>query len=285
MKSYEKLLEIVNSEADLEEYLAGRGNEEGAYDELYHLSRIRRNVLDWYEFEPSARLLEIGAECGALTGLFCEKVAEVVAFDQDEDKCIVNRARNASEKNLTVVSSPEYIAKPDQAPDVNSENTDILKSAIKKTKNALMRKGAKYDYVTIVGEFTPEKLELAAGFLASKGQLIIITDNKYGLKNWTTDARPDIATKERIIELSQEKKLKLIATFYPIPDYIFPLEVYSDQNLPSAGAIRTAAPTFDKEKTLLFDEPKTFSEMIRDGRFDEYANSYILIFEKKGSRR
>lgn len=325
MKNYEKLLDIVKSEADLEEYLASRqsnsdtngadangadANEasQPSYEELYHLSKIRQNLLDWYEFDADAKLLEIGAECGALTGLFAKKVAQVVAFDEDEDKCIVNRARLSGNEAVTVVSSAEYVDRPDlAASDAKSEDdakiddakgansgksdkkkkdaASKIKSAITKTKKAISKKPEKYDYVTIVGKFTDEKLDMAVDHLASKGKIIIAVDNKFGLKNWTTAARPNLATKDEIVEKALEKKLKLTSTYYPVPDFTFPLEVYSEYNLPKEGAIRTAAPEFEQDKTLLMDEPTAFSEMIREGRFDEYANSYILIFEKKGGRK
>ena len=320
MKNYEKLLDIVKSEADLEEYLASRQSNSDAngadaneasqpsYEELYHLSKIRQNLLDWYEFDGDAKLLEIGAECGALTGMFAKKVAQVVAFDEDEDKCIVNRARLSGNDAVTVVSSAEYVDRPDlAASDAKSEDdakiddakaansgksdgkkkdaASKIKSAITKTKKAISKKPEKYDYVTIVGKFTDEKLDMAVDHLASKGKIIIAVDNKFGLKNWTTAARPNLATKDEIVEKALEKKLKLTSTYYPVPDFTFPLEVYSEYNLPKEGAIRTAAPEFEQDKTLLMDEPTAFSEMIREGRFDEYANSYILIFEKKGGRK
>lgn len=316
MKNYEKLLDIVKSEADLEEYLASRqsnsdtngadANEasQPSYEELYHLSKIRQNLLDWYEFDGYAKLLEIGAECGALTGLFSKKVSQVVAFDEDEDKCTVNRARFSGNDTVTVVSSAEYVDRPDlAASDAKSEDdakgakssgksdgkkkdaASKIKSAITKTKKAISKKPEKYDYVTIIGKFTDEKLEMAVDHLASKGKIIIAVDNKFGLKNWTTAARPNLATKDEIVEKALEKKLKLTSTYYPVPDFTFPLEVYSEYNLPKEGAIRTAAPEFEQDKTLLMDEPTAFSEMIREGRFDEYANSYILIFEKKGGRK
>lgn len=316
MKNYEKLLDIVKSEADLEAYLASRqsnsdtngadANEasQPSYEELYHLSKIRQNLLDWYEFDGDAKLLEIGAECGALTGLFSKKVSQVVAFDEDEDKCAVNRARFSGNDTVTVVSSAEYVDRPDlAASDAKSEEdakgakpsgksdgkkkdaASKIKSAITKTKKAISKKPEKYDYVTIIGKFTDEKLDMAVDHLASKGKIIIAVDNKFGLKNWTTAARPNLATKDEIVEKALEKKLKLTSTYYPVPDFTFPLEVYSEYNLPKEGAIRTAAPEFEQDKTLLMDEPTAFSEMIREGRFDEYANSYILIFEKKGGRK
>ena len=63
---YEKILEIVKSGNDLEEFLTG----ESEWEYLYNLSRIRRNILEWYDFNPEGSLLEIGGECGPITGLF-----------------------------------------------------------------------------------------------------------------------------------------------------------------------------------------------------------------------
>lgn len=48
---------------------------------LYHLSPLRANLLEWYPFEETATLLEIGAGCGALTGLFSNKVSKVTAVE------------------------------------------------------------------------------------------------------------------------------------------------------------------------------------------------------------
>jgi 16S rRNA A1518/A1519 N6-dimethyltransferase RsmA/KsgA/DIM1 with predicted DNA glycosylase/AP lyase activity len=90
MIDYEELLNIVKNEDDLEEFLT----HENKYEYLYNLSSIRRNILDWFDFDEDARLLEIGAECGALTGLFCERVKEVIAIEEDEKKREINEARN-----------------------------------------------------------------------------------------------------------------------------------------------------------------------------------------------
>ena len=59
-----RLIHAVQSEAETEKCLL----EEHSWQILYHLSAIRENILEWYPFDPGASLLEIGAECGALTG-------------------------------------------------------------------------------------------------------------------------------------------------------------------------------------------------------------------------
>ena len=39
-------------------------------DYFYALSDQRELLLEWYDFEPEARLLQVGADYGAMTGLY-----------------------------------------------------------------------------------------------------------------------------------------------------------------------------------------------------------------------
>ena len=39
-------------------------------DYLYALSDQRELLLEWYDFDPKAALLQVGADYGAMTGLF-----------------------------------------------------------------------------------------------------------------------------------------------------------------------------------------------------------------------
>lgn len=65
----EELLQAVQKPDTIEETLL-TGN---SWPHLYHLSNIRENILDWYNFNPEGTLLEIGSGCGAVTGLFCKR--------------------------------------------------------------------------------------------------------------------------------------------------------------------------------------------------------------------
>ena len=56
----DELLRICQS-GDREEVLRNSDS----WPLLYHLSKARENILDWYEFNPEGDLLEIGAGCGA----------------------------------------------------------------------------------------------------------------------------------------------------------------------------------------------------------------------------
>ena len=49
-------------------------------DLLYALSSQRELLLEWYDFEPEAEVLQVGADYGALTGLFRSSVRAVTVL-------------------------------------------------------------------------------------------------------------------------------------------------------------------------------------------------------------
>ena len=53
-------------------------------DLLYALSSQRELLLEWYDFEPEAEVLQVGADYGALTGLFRSSVRAVTVLDDTE---------------------------------------------------------------------------------------------------------------------------------------------------------------------------------------------------------
>ena len=48
---------------------------------LFSLSHIRWNLVEWLPFEKKDRILEIGSQEGALTGILAEKVGSVSCFE------------------------------------------------------------------------------------------------------------------------------------------------------------------------------------------------------------
>ena len=95
----DELLAAVQDKENIEKCLI-EGN---SWPHLYHLSNIRENILEWYDFNPKGSLLEIGAGCGAVTGLFCSKVERVVAIDLSKRRSTVNATRNEDYDNLTIM--------------------------------------------------------------------------------------------------------------------------------------------------------------------------------------
>lgn len=276
-RGFEKksFLEAVQDAKSMEQCLT----EEHAWPYLYHLSNIRENILDWYDFGADASLLEIGAECGALTGLFCRKVRRVVAVEPSKECVEVNSKRNAAYHNLTIVS--------DDFKDF--ETTE------------------KFDYVTMIGVFAyapyyfdgedpfMDMLQKMKSFLKPDGKLILAIQNKYGLKYFAGaaedhtsrcfDGLENYADAGPARTFSRKALVKMLETagflenqfYYPMPDYRLPSEIYSDKNLPSFGSIREACVSYDRDRYELFDERLAYDSICEDGMFQDFANSFLVI--------
>lgn len=251
---------------------------------FYHFSNIRENLLEWYEFRPEASLLEIGAECGALTGLFCRKVARVVAVEASERDCRVNRERNRQHGNLTVVTG------------------DFRDLRIEE----------KFDYVTLIGglgaagRFSEsdnpylDMLSRAGNYLKPGGKLFLAIENKYGVKYFAGapedhtgrcfDGLENYAAAGDVRTFSRRTLEKMLVEagfshnefYYPMPEYQFPSEIYSDRCLPSFGTLRYPCVSYDRDRYELLDERLVFDSVCEDGMFGDFANSFLVISEIGG---
>ncbi|MBQ7743355.1 MAG: glycosyltransferase [Lachnospiraceae bacterium] len=140
--------------------------------------------------------------------------------------------------------------------------------------------GKKFDYVLIpslskkIGSLVGEKLEdiikfISSGYLEDKGRVLIAFDNKTSFdtiagakveEELLTFSHKDIETLEKKIKV--EYPLSKLKVYYPMPEYKFPLRIYSDRYLPK-----------------LEDENAMTRNLIAIGKFKEYCNSYILYFD------
>lgn len=118
MDSVKVLKDIIESGKNIEDAVL----EQSDRDVFYHLSDIRKNILSWIEFKQDCTILEIGAECGAVTGLLCEKAKHVTATDPSKVYCEINALRN------------------------RCDNLEIKAGKIKDIKF-----DGTYDYVTMIG--------------------------------------------------------------------------------------------------------------------------------------
>lgn len=183
MDVYDEILDIVKNIDDLEEFLTECPR--SVY--TYNLSVIRHNILEWYDFREGTRLLEIGAGCGALTSLLCEKVGEVTAVDKNAHKCTVNSLRNANYNNLTI------------------DCIDVL------SRKASKRFEHKFDYVTMIGIYSEDMLCFAKNHLEEDGTLIVALDKDYD---------------ESVAGLKRNG-FDITDIYYPFPDYKLPVEIYN----------------------------------------------------------
>ena len=244
---------------------------------LYHLTPLRRNLLEWYPFDAQGSILEIGAGCGALTGLFCEKAAQVVALELSRLRAEIIAWRYRENSNLQVVVG------------------DLLDTCLTTT----------FDYVTLIGvlEYATgaasdesrfrRLLDKARSYLKPDGVLLVALENKYGLKYWAgapedhtgvlfdglQGYRGDVAvrtfSRAELETMLKDSGFHDLTFYYPVPDYKLPVEIFSDANLPRYGQCPTGA-TYSAPRLALFDEDRVRNTIIDSGDFAFFANSFLV---------
>ena len=270
----DELLRMVRSGNEYIEYLAN----DSRWPVLYHLSPIRENLLNWYEFNGGS-LLEIGAGCGAVSGVFCRNCDRVVGVDLSKRRSMINAYRHKDCGNLELIVG-------------NFED---------------MRFREQFDYVTLIGvlEYSIyyiaseqpflDMLKKTKALLKDNGTLIIAIENKYGLKYWS-GAREDHTgevfdgitgypasdrvrtfSRNALEELIREAGYKKTEFYYPMPDYKLPMEIYSDGYLPRDGDIHQDTPAYDRDRFQLFHENAVFDALCKDGMFPVFANSFLVF--------
>lgn len=247
---------------------------------LYHLSPVRRNLLEWYPFETETSLLEIGGGCGALTGMFAEKVRSVTVVELSKKRSDIIYERHKNIENIEIFTG----------------NFNDIKF------NKL------YDYVTMIGvleyagKFTDGKnpykkfLSQARSLLKPGGILILAIENKFGMKYWAgaredhtgrpfdsienypgTDAIKTFS-KFELSELLTETGFSDIKYYYPMPDYKLPKIIYSDDYLPDSSSVfHHYTPNYDQERYKIFRENLAYLNVIKSSMFDFFANSYLVL--------
>ncbi len=271
----DELLEIVTKNNDFFEVL----KRDNRWPILYHLSEIRHNLLEWYDFGKESTVLEIGAGCGAITGVLCKNAGYVTCVELSKKRSMINAQRNKNYDNFEIIVG-------------NFEDIQI---------------DQKFDYVTLIGvlEYAPSyineensfdaMLTRIKGFLKPGGKVIIAIENKFGLKyfagtpedhtgllfdginNYRATNSVKTFTKNELLRLLNRNCFKELEFYYPMPDYKMPNVIYSDGHLPQKGELRNMVKTYDRNRFELFDEETVYDQLCEDGLIDYFANSFLVI--------
>lgn len=271
----QEILEYVKKYDDEMEIL----KQDNRWPVLYHISPVRKNILEWYEFEKDADVLEVGAGCGAVTGAICEKASTVTSVDLSKQRSMINAYRNKKYDNLKIV--------------VANFNDIVFDK--------------KYDYITLIGV-----LEYAAYYTATdnsfvdflkklkatlkdNGKLLVAIENKFGMKYWSgcvedhtgqyydgitgyVDSTSKVRTfsKDELIKIIAEAGFKSYKFYYPFPDYKFAHQIFSDDYLPEKNEIVCPKEVYDNDRFLMFNETLAFNNIINSNKFDFFANSFFI---------
>lgn len=272
----EEILEIAKSGHSMDELSSV------SFPVLYHLSKVRENILNWYPFKPESRILEIGSGCGAITGLLCERAKTVVSVELSKRRADINYARHKDFDNLEIM--------------VGNLND--------------MEFGKPFDYVILNGVFEyamsftkgnnpyEDFLTFIAGNLKPEGRILVAIENRLGLKYFAgapedhTDAYFDglneyennqsvrTFSKNEWIQMMQNCGMKSWQFYYPYPDYKFPKEIFTDSSLKEEEYGRHAW-NFTNYRITLFNEEKVAASLIQEGIMDRFVNSFLIEMSKE----
>ncbi len=272
-----KLLELVKEhpEEELDRIIC----EEADWAVLYHLSHIRQNIVGGISLKPDADVLEIGSGCGAVTGALSRQARSVTCVDLSLQRSRINASRNQKRDNIEILVG---------------NFQDIEKSL------------GTYDCITLIGVFEygasyikaadpyVEFLRIIKNHLAPDGKIVMAIENRFGMKyfagcqedhfgryfegieGYTTTKGVKTFSRKELERMCAEAGFKNVNFYYPYPDYKLPFQVFSDERLPKTGELTANLRNFDRERMLLFDEKKAFDNVIREGMFSFFSNSYLL---------
>lgn len=270
------ILDIVKNNTDFTEIL----QHDNRWAVMYHLTPMRKNLLEWYDFDKNANLLEIGGGCGAFSGMFADRLSNVKVVELSKRRSEIIYQRHKNQDNLEIIVG----------------NLNDIKF------------NEKFDYITLIGvleyagKFTkgdnPYKqfLENIKSYLKPGGKVIIAIENKFGLKYWA-GAREDhtginfdsiegypndksIQTfgKTELTQLLNMAGFNNLEYYYPMPDYKLPKIIYSDSYLPDETTyFDISSPNFDQERYILFNENLAYNQIIKNNMFSFFANSFLVV--------
>ena len=253
---------------------------------LYHFSDIRENLLEWYPFSTEGDLLEIGAGCGGLTGLFCRKVKSVTSVELSMKRSMVNAYRNHECDNLEIIVG----------------NFEQIEPSLKM-----------YDYITLIGvwEYSglyisgdspyTKLLQLAKKHLKPTGKIFIAIENKMGIKYWNGACEDHTGqqfsglqnyvghdnvrtfSKSEIETIFHEQGINNYTFYYPMPDYKLPDVIYTDAFLPQPGMERNFRKDYSEPRQYLFNDAIIMDQICSDQMFPYFANSFLIVIGDEGS--
>lgn len=247
---------------------------------FYYSSELRKGLFNWYPFEKEKTLLEIGAECGALTGLFCDKCKNVTAVEEfiQRAKIIQNKYKDLN--NLTIVCC-EY---------------DRLLSGVIKDKFDYIILNRVFEYFEgiDVENLATYLRKIKEVFLKNNGKIFLVADNRYAIRNFCgsrdiltgkpfdgINKYPEksggyVFSRQELIEAINLAGMGSYKFFYPLPDYRFTQMICSD-NYMIKNDIRDRIIFYEPfQDSLIALQSDLYEDIIDNQALPFLANSFLI---------
>ncbi len=251
---------------------------------LYALSEMRKNIISWYPFEKNSTILEIGASFGEITGELCKNADKVVAVEFSKQRGRAIERRHSDKENLEVIIG----------------NLQDIKF------------NEKFDYITLIGvlEYAPliyktensylDLLEYIKTLLKEDGKILIATNNKFGMRNWSIIDSDDknleydaiisgieqnkcqLLSKNKLEEMFEKTNLGKRKYYYPLPDYKYTNVIFTEDFMPNENNLHRNMTFFKDTDIINFHENNAYLQVVKENEklFDFFANSYFIEISK-----
>ena len=264
-------------EKDNQELYENKFGENVTEYELYHLSTVSQNLINWYPFNTKDTVLQIGGDLGELTQVFCNNCEKVVTIEPNIEKAKAIAKRYENRENLEII--------------VGNIDDIILEE--------------KFSIITIIGNNPKIKLkdniQKLERNLKENGKFIIALDNNFGLRYFI--GNPDNILNKKFVSLigynnapekiesftksSLEQIFNSIGYkytfYYPLPDYKMPNVIFSEKQKAKYNSIDKYNPYYKKNSTIIANEIDVYREILKTDQqmFEFFTNSFLIILEKE----
>lgn len=283
---------------------------------LQELSPIRQNLMDWIAFSEQETVLELGGRTGILTKCLCGRCKTVTSIVTSEPDAYVNAVRNGGSENLRIWLSGNRHTQNHPRENAKYFDTVTLVGADAALYQGIFSHADASTATVPKSEPTaisdtahqPQQqyeqlLALAHDCLKPGGRLILAINNRLGIQYWsgktdvcspalfgsiqgdTEGATEYCFSKKQLSSMLEKTGFEAVQFYYPVPDYRYPTQIFSDAYLPQVGDIRPTSTHYDDVRYQLFDEKKAFDSLCADGLFDQFANSFLVLCEKGGEQK
>lgn len=246
---------------------------------LYAFSPLRENLFEWVEFEPDARILQIGSDYGSFTGILADRVKEVVVLDPRDENLEVNRIRHGERENVIYVRG-----------DLRDQvQWKVYKPKLEADAKEIMCQP--FDYIVLGGFLMECKKEEAIGllreaadYLKPGGVMLAAVENETGVRYWMGAPKQENSYLEPEFRSLFEELKKTwggnFTMYYPVPDYRYPVAVYSDHYLPETGDVTNISKRYDGPGFWFGSEEEAMAKACQNGMFTKFNNSFLGVWEK-----
>lgn len=251
----------------------------------YHLSRLRQNLFQPFQFTPEHRVLEIGCGTGANIRVIAETGAEVVGVEGTYVRALTARTRCEGMDNVTI-----YAGDANDLPDVGLFDAVLLIGVLE------------YSGASLGGEQGPDQLlQTARKHLKENGRLILAIENQLGLKYLLSYPEDHLGlpwigvegyrsangvrtwSRAQLSELLEKNGFQNQQWFYPFPDYKLPTFVATHELFQTdvgrqlvKNVIRTPVVDYSGSRALVCDATSAFQTMVDADLGPNISNSFLI---------